>query len=276
MSRPPALPEPVVPATSARPAVAAGTDGAYAFFALACALTWVLAAPLARAILLHRVPSPTAVACAGLSAFGPLLAALVLAGRRRQLGAVFGRFRTGVGWVVVALVMPAAAHVVANVLHVALGGHLDHWFYPPSAPEQVAALVVFPLGEEFGWRGFAHPRLVGRHGLVKGALLLGLGWALWHLMYSFNSSTGALDWLGLLWLGVELPLDSVIVGALFERSGRSMAVAIAFHAGAHLDNFQRAPRGDLRLQSLHVVAVLLIATITVRVLARDARNKPGG
>jgi membrane protease YdiL (CAAX protease family) len=129
------------------------------------------------------------------------------------------------------------------------------------------------LGEEFGWRGFAHPRLVSRHGLVRGSLILGLGWAAWHLMYSINTSTGSFDWLGLSLLGAELPLYSVIIASVFERSGRSMAVAIAFHAGAHLDNFQRAPRTDLRLQALHVVAALALAIVAIMVF-EGIRRKP--
>ena len=50
------------------------------FFAPACAITWVLAAPAALAWMQHQAPPPFALACAGLSAFGPLLAALAIAG----------------------------------------------------------------------------------------------------------------------------------------------------------------------------------------------------
>jgi membrane protease YdiL (CAAX protease family) len=247
----------------------AGADGTFMFFAGACTLTWLLAVPVAWAQMQHRAPPPSAVGCAGLSALGPLIAAWTMAWRRRQLRVVFGRWRTNVAWIVIALFVPAAVHALGNVLCVALGGHLDRWFYPPSTPEQLAALVVFPLGEEFGWRGFAHPRLVHRHGLVKGSLMLGFGWGLWHLMYSINSSTGTFDGLGLALLVVEVSLFSVLIGWVFDRSGRSMAVALAFHVGAHLDNFQRAPRGDLRLQGAYL-AVLALATVGIALITRAA------
>ena len=152
------------------PLAGAGADmhDIWAFFTLACAATWLLAAPAARAWLNHQAPSPPAVAGAGLSAFGPLLAAVVVAARRGQLGAVFGRWRTSVGWVALALFGPATIHLAATVLDALAGGRPAAWFHPPSTPEQLAALVLFPIGEEFGWRGFAHPRLVRRHGPVKG------------------------------------------------------------------------------------------------------------
>ena len=153
-----------------------------------------------------------------------------------------------------------------------LGGHPAQWLYPPTTPEQIAALVVFPLGEEFGWRGFAQPRLVRRYGPVKGSLVVGAGWGLWHLLYAVTPQHAGFDALGFGLLLVELPLYSVIIGWVFERSGRSLAVAVAFHAGAHLDNIQRAPRTDLRLQGLHLAVLLAGALAAGRVMNAQVRE----
>ena len=235
-----------------------GTDGVYLFFGLACAITWTMASPAALAWMHHRSPTPLAVAGAGLSAFGPLLAALVVAGRQRQLRQVFGRWRTRPAWVLLALLAAPLVHLIATALFVAIGGHPDRWFHPPNTPEALAALVVFPLGEEFGWRGFAHPRMVGRHGVVRGALGVGVVWGLWHLAYTITPTAGGFDPLELGMIMTELPLYALLIAWVFERANRSMAVAIAFHAGAHLDHIERAPRTDLRLHLLHL-AVLAVA-----------------
>src|SRR5690349_14362781 len=120
--------------------------GVFAFFALACAFTWLLAAPLARAWMRHTTPPPWALAGAGLSALGPLIAALVIAGGQRRLGEVFGRWRTNPVWVLVALFAPLAVHLMATALYVAIGGQPTQWLHPPTTPEQMAALVVFSLG----------------------------------------------------------------------------------------------------------------------------------
>jgi membrane protease YdiL (CAAX protease family) len=117
----------------------------------------------------------------GLGALGPSLAAFILAARRGELRDVFGRWRTKPVWIVLGLLLPMAVQFPATAVEVALGGHPTHWFYPPVRPEQFAALVLFPLGEEFGWRGFAYPRLAQRHGPVVGSLVLGTVWGLWHL-----------------------------------------------------------------------------------------------
>jgi uncharacterized protein len=239
-------------------------DGSYAFVALACASTWLLAMPAARAWMDHAAPSPLAIACAGLSAFGPLMAALVVAGRRHQLRDVFGRWRTDPRWVAAALLAPPVIHAIATALYAAIGGTPESWFHPPQTAEQVAALVVFPIGEEFGWRGFAQPRLTRRYGYVKGSLLVGMFWGLWHLAYAITPQAAGFDLLEFTLTMLELPLYSLIIAFMFERSNRSMAVAIAFHAGAHLDHLERASRADLRLHVIHIALVAVIAVAVAR------------
>jgi CAAX protease family protein len=247
---------------------APGTDGVYLYFALACAITWTMAWPAALAWMHHQSPGPLAVAGAGLSAFGPLLAALAVAGRQRQLRQLFGRWRTRPAWVLLALLAAPLVHLVATALFVAMGGHPDSWFHPPNSPQAVAALVVFPLGEEFGWRGFAHPRMAQRHGVVRGALIVGVVWGLWHLMYTITPTANGFDPFELTMIMTELPLYAVLIAWVFERANRSMAVAIAFHAGAHLDHIERAPRTDLRLQLLHLAVLVTVAGVTAWSLSR--------
>jgi uncharacterized protein len=253
-----------------RPETEPGAGGAYLFFALACAFTWSLAMPAAWAWTRHETPAPYAIACAGLSALGPLFAVLVVAGRKKQLRSVFARRRTNPAWVALALFAPFALHACATLLYVVLGGHPAHWFHPPTTPEHVAALVVFPLGEEFGWRGFAHARMARRHGLVRGSLFVGLAWGLWHLVYSVTPEAAGFDPFVFGMTMVELPLYALLFAWVFERANRSIAVAIAFHAGAHLDHIERAPRAELGLHAAHFAVRAIAAVLAARSLARRA------
>ncbi len=132
--------------------------------------------------------------------------------------------------------------------------------------------MVFPLGEEFGWRGFAHPRMVGRYGLVRGALIVGVVWGLWHLMYTITPAAGGFDPIELGMIMSELPLYALLIAWVFERANRSMAVAIAFHAGAHLDHIERAPRTDLRLHLLHLAVLAVGAGAAAWSLAYRSTN----
>jgi len=246
------------------------STGALAFCALACALTWVLAAPAAAAWVQHRMPPAYAVGCAGLSAFGPLLAALTVGGRRRELRQVFGRWRAAPTWVLLALAAPFLVHTVARALFAAIGGHPVRWWDAPFTPEAVAALVVFPFGEEIGWRGFAYPRMVERLGPVRGSLALGAVWGLWHLMYAITPAAAGFDPFEFGMTMIELPLYSLLIAWVFERAHRGLWVAVAFHGGAHLDHLERAPRTDLRLHVIHMVVVAALAIVAARSLSRRA------
>jgi len=246
----------------------------YLYFALACATTWLLALPVASAWMRHAVPPPYAIACAGLSAFGPLFATLAVTTRLERRD-VFGRWKANPPWVLLSLFACAAIHLTATLLFALLGGQPSAWLHPPQNAEAVAALIVFPLGEEFGWRGFAYPRLTKRFGLVKGSLLLGTMWGLWHFGYGVTPEKAAFDPLEFGIGMVELPLYSLLMAWVLERTNRSMAVAIAFHAGAHLDHIERAKDAGLGLQALHIAVVFVLAVGAARSLAKlDSARVP--
>ena len=59
-------------------------------------------------------------------------------------------------------------------------------------------LLGGPLGEEFGWHGYALPALQTRHGWRVSSLLLGAVWGLWHLPLFFVAGTVQDRLLGLL------------------------------------------------------------------------------
>jgi membrane protease YdiL (CAAX protease family) len=250
---------------------AARGEGVALFFVLACLITWSLSIPVVLAWLRREVPSPLAVACIGLSAFGPLFAVLAVAGPRGRLREVFARWHTPLYWPLIALVTPLAIHLAATALYAALGGHPKAWFHPPLNAEHVAALIVFPLGEEFGWRGFAHAPMVRRLGPVRGSLLVGSMWGLWHLFYSVTPEAAAFDWLQLALSMIELPLVALPLAWMFERGNRSMAVAIAFHAGGHLDHIERGAGHDLGLHAAHIVVLSAVAWLSAKSLAATPR-----
>ncbi|MFO0756360.1 MAG: CPBP family intramembrane glutamic endopeptidase [Byssovorax sp.] len=252
---------------------APGGRGILPFFALAFAITWALDVPWALACIRHETPPPYAMALTGLGAFGPTLAALLVAAPRRELREVFGRWRMGPGWpllILLALGLQFPLHIIANLIEVALGGHPAHWFYPPIEPERITAAIVFPLGEEFGWRGFAYPRLADRYGPVLGSILLGQGWALWHLGMMFQPDKSP-TLAAVAIMMVTLGAGSVLWAWFLERGNRSMAIAIALHIGAHLDNDMRAPEGEVRLRALRVLVLVIAAALAARSLRADRR-----
>ena len=257
-------------------AASARSSGLLPFFVLACVITWLLDLPMVLAFLAGAPLPDHALPMVGLGAFGPTLAAFVVAYWRRELGQVFGRWRTDPIWVVVGLLFPLVMHLPATLLEVALDGEPAQFFYFPKAPERIAALVFFSVGEEFGWRGFAYPRVATRYGPIVGSLLLGAVWGIWHLGMMFTAETGAPSTFTIGYVIVELALSSVVVAWIFEKGNRSMLVAFACHAGGHLDNVNLAPESEIRLRILRFVMLVVFAALAARALSKPSATGGAG
>jgi membrane protease YdiL (CAAX protease family) len=96
----------------------------------------------------------------------------------------------------------------------------------------VIVILLISLGEEFGWRGFALPRLQERFSALNASLVLGVVWGFWHFP-GFLIGTGVpLD----LPFGVFLlwtVLATVLMTWIYNNTGGSILSAILFHSAAN-------------------------------------------
>ncbi len=230
------------------------------YIILSCVLTWALFAPTSWAWVHSDEPGPLEVSLAGLSALVPSTMAICFARGEGGIRALFRPWRAGAGWFVLALLTPMALQVFAKLIYAACGGTPAHRLYPPDTSATIVALVVFSVGEEFGWRGYAHPRLVRRFGLVRGALVLGVVWALWHAAFLFSPKTDGFDAQACLTM-VILPFYSLVIAWLLERTRGSLGVVLAFHAGTHLDSISRIPHEEFRLRLLTIAVIVGAGTL---------------
>ena len=163
-----------------------------AFFVFALGLTWIYHGIVLG--LLHAPMLPWAIP----GTFGPAIAGFLVVsvteGREgvRRLRRSCRQWNVGARWYLLAgVALPALVMACGLVLP---GGH--DAFAGRSVPAVVAIylvqLVAILLGgggfnEEPGWRGFALPRLQRSAGPLKGTLVLGVLWGLWHLsLYVFT------------------------------------------------------------------------------------------
>jgi uncharacterized protein len=87
------------------------------------------------------------------------------------------RLRVSPGWYATLLIPPACILAALGLLHV-----LDSSVFTPNLfPIGLTFGLVAGFFEELGWTGFACPRMRTRFGALRGALLLGVLWGLWHL-----------------------------------------------------------------------------------------------
>jgi membrane protease YdiL (CAAX protease family) len=237
------------------------------FFLIAYAITIAALSPaiLARFGLLSGTPDDYLQA-APFAVFAPTIAAMLMARfERAGVRSVFRPLRAD-AWRVhpmfylLALTMLGVLVSASLALHRIGGGHGPLEYIPRDA-QHIAAMIIVPIGEEIGWRGFALPRLNVRYGRLRASLLLGVGWALWHVplfLVSGYDFDGAL----LLSLCFFVP-GSVVFSWLFSRTRDSLPLAILLHVGAHANNFLGPLPADPRAGLAVFTALTLLAVALV-------------
>jgi membrane protease YdiL (CAAX protease family) len=138
------------------------------------------------------------------------------------------------------------------------------------------ALYGGPLGEEPGWRGFALPRLQAVLSPLLASVVVGLGWAAWHLPLqlrgAYEESMGLGSW-GVVTRFASQVAVSVIFTWVFNRSGGSLLVVVILHTSLNNTAGYWLPN-NIGFQ----VGVGLLATLLVlvgRTGLRRSPNEPG-
>lgn len=206
-----------------------------AFFVLTLALSWALWIPMALDLV--SVPAVPFIVVGG---FGPMAAAAIVTvltgwSLRAWLAPVL-RWRVRPRWYLVALGYPVASRAVETAGYVLSGGTLSFSRYPLRVATYLVNLpFVALLGggqEEFGWRGFALPRLQARYSGLVASLAIGVVWAAWHLPLFWvpGSSQAGLPLAPFL---ASVPAISVVFTWLYNRTGGSLLLAVLLHASVN-------------------------------------------
>ncbi len=101
------------------------------------------------------------------------------------------------------------------------------------------SLISGPLNEEFGWRGYALDRLLVRFGFLKGSLILGFIWAIWHLPWYFTPGQAQYNLIkdsvfhALMFIPSVMML-SVFVSFVYVRTNRSILAGALVHMFSNL------------------------------------------
>jgi membrane protease YdiL (CAAX protease family) len=200
-----------------------------AFFLLAYALTWPLAAL-----------TPVNLGFALLSLFGPAAAAIIvtraLAGKAgvSDLLARVGIWRVAPVWYLIVFLLPLAVSGVVSLVALATGRATSVHLTSPSPVGLV--LFVLVLGEELGWRGFALPRMIERFGVGRASLLLGLLWGFWHLPTFFLKGAPQADVPIVAYIAYTTALAGAFTWIWLHTRG-SVLLATIFHGAVNMLGF---------------------------------------
>ncbi len=210
------------------------------FFTLAYAWSWFCW--MMSSAVKPQLPSLAGVLFLA-GGFGPSLAAIALvrsvAGRNglRNWLVRCLQWRFGWRWLALAFFLPLAVIALAAAVHVALGGTLEP---SPAIDHVLLAVVNFvlvlliggPLGEEFGWRGYALPALQERYSWRVASIILGGVWGVWHLPLFYIADTVQSHIPFALFMLSTIAL-SILYAWLFNRTGKSVLPALVLHTAVN-------------------------------------------
>ncbi len=177
------------------------------------------------------------------------------------------------GWSLAALALRPATIAIAAGMGMLLGGPAPTTAFSLFA---LGSALVASFGEELGWRGFAYSRLIDRWerispalGVVWANLSLGLLWALWHLPTAFFPGAGGIDSTFARYVALVVGM-SVLIGWVFERSGRRTMTAVIAHMGINL-SLLHLPAGTLTA-TCELLVVFGLAALASADLVRIRRT----
>jgi membrane protease YdiL (CAAX protease family) len=251
------------------------------FFVLAYALSWwpwILYS-------FDLLPNP-------IVGFGPFLAALVVLALTEGKSGVgrlvrrMVRWRVGLRWYAVALLLPILVTLTAAALNVFLLGA-----QPTSSVAELGGWSTFlqtfflwllipglsGTWEEPGFRGYALPRLqVGRSALLA-SLILGVLWAFWHLPFV---ATGEDIWVDAFLFPI---IWSPVYAWLFNNASGSVLIVMLFHnmnntfssgfVGQMFSGADSVNQAWLRLALWGVVAIVVVVVYGSQHLSREHRKQ---
>jgi len=251
------------------------------FIALTYGLTWIFWIPLALSGQ-DVMGGPWTIAIL-LGGFGPSIAGIIMTyhtqdkvGRsdfwRRSIN--FKEIRPG--WYILIFGLFPLAYGLAILFDILLGGsppganNLFQAFANPAfwLVGIVISLVLGPLSEEFGWRGFALDPLQSRWSSLVASLVLGIFWLLWHIPEFFMQGiptselvSGVVPFLA---FAGDVIAMAILYTWVFNNTNRSILSAILLHFSHNFILNMLIPiseRADL-FQSV-ILAIISVIVVTI-------------
>lgn len=200
----------------------------------------------------------------------------------RQLFARQSERRVGLRWYLISIFLASIIAYAAIGIDVILGlhpeiycciqgfidFHSDLSLYFPA----IIIILLISIGEEFGWRGFALPRLQARFSAITASIILGLLHGMWHYP-AFLAGTGTLEGVPFFWFMMWVMPSTILMTWVYNNT-RRVLVAILFHSGSNAAfgfvPFAPVITGDLSTYFIFL-GLVWITTIIVIVVYGPAR-----
>jgi len=216
---------------------------AYAFLGLTLAFSWfVFWGPLAlfKITAISFVSDDKgpwwAIALFIVGGFVPSLLGIFLTWKKegvsglRKLGQHIIQFRFGWRWYVFTFLIVIAGTAGQITINRLLGNTFNGTLFLTQLGSFLPLLILGPLSEEIGWRGYALERLQTRWNALTSSLIVGVVWALWHLPLFMMVGTSQHE-LGDPFISflIKITASSILYTWLYNNTKHSLWSAILLH-----------------------------------------------
>ena len=184
----------------------------------------------------NSLPFAPALPLNALMAIVPMIAALGLTIRQSGPASAGALFKSAFEftripswcWVLLSLsIMPVAFALTCGIIRLS-GTTLPALHLLPFSAI-LPAFALFFLGaatEEIGWQGYAFPRLNQRHSALTAAVIVGVVWALWHVI-PFALMGHSAAWI--FWQGAGMVVMRILIVWLLVNACQGLLLAVLFH-----------------------------------------------
>ncbi len=216
----------------------------------------------------------------------PIIAAVILVRREEGSDGVkkllkrafdYKRIKGKIWYVPILFLMPAMVVLEYGLMKL-MGVPLPDPQIPVlMLPVSFAVFFIAALVEEVGWQGYAIDPLQARWNALTASVILGIVWAVWHLV-PFIQMNRTPTWIA--WQGISMVVARILYVWLYNSTGKSVFATILFHAmhnvstvllpsyGWHYDPF-------VAFIILAVAAALITFLWGPKTLAPDRYARPG-
>jgi membrane protease YdiL (CAAX protease family) len=179
----------------------------------------------------------------GIQAFGPSISALFVTGfyegkkGLKQYAESLIKFKVKYYWYLLVFLLPVFAYSAPVAVNLALGNPPNHDYFNTSLwgitfATVISNVIYAALAEEPGWRGYALPKMNQHFRPIISAVIIGVIWAFWHLLFYV---LGSRDWITFPQFVFTVTVLSCIYTWIYLKT-KSIPLMVIFHVMHNLTN----------------------------------------
>lgn len=171
-------------------------------------------------------------------------------------------------WWLILILIPLSVAGVLLIIEVSKGNTIQWSNFKLSyfLPLVFINLIMGPLGEELGWRGFLYPILKSNYGWMASALAVGAIWAIWHApLWFLDSPQSTIPFWA---FSIIVVLLSILMSMIYNHSQGSITGVVLLHLTFNvslgfIDILGSHQQGDYVVKSLYIYVPLVLVLIGI-------------